>query len=189
MSIVIPTPVNEPILSYAPGTPERAALKARLAEMSAEQVEIPLIIGGEEVRTGDMVDVTSPQNHGHVLARAHRAGPAEVKRAIEASLDAHHAWSTMRWEDRAAIFLKAAELLATTWRQTINGATVLNLGKTAHQSEIDAACELIDFLRFNLHFAEKIFAEQPVSAPGMWNRTEYRPLEGFVYAVTPFNFT
>jgi 1-pyrroline-5-carboxylate dehydrogenase len=188
-NVKVPTPVNEPVLSYAPGTPERAALKARVKEMSGSAIEIPLIIGGEEIRTGDTLDVVMPHDHGHVLAKAHKAGPAEVKKAIAAAMDAHHDWATMRWEDRAAIFLKAAELLAGPWRQTLNASTMLGQSKTAHQAEIDAACEMVDFFRFNVHFAEAIYAQQPISDRGMWNRSEYRALEGFVYAITPFNFT
>jgi 1-pyrroline-5-carboxylate dehydrogenase len=188
-NVKVPPPVNEPVLSYAPGTPERAALKARLDEMASEIIEIPLLIGGEEIRTGDTLDVVMPHDHGHVLAKAHKAGPAEVKKAVAAAMDAHHDWSRMRWEDRAAVFLTAAELLAGPWRQTLNASTMLGQSKTAHQAEIDAACEMIDFLRINVHFAEKIYAEQPMSDRGMWNRSEYRALEGFVYAITPFNFT
>ena len=157
--------------------------------MASETIDIPLIIGGEEIRTGDTLDVVMPHDHGHVLAKAHKAGPDEVKKAIAAAMEAHHDWSTMRWEDRAAIFLKAAELLAGPWRQTLNASTMLGQSKTSHQAEIDAACEMIDFFRFNVHFAEKIYAEQPLSDRGMWNRSEYRSLEGFVYAITPFNFT
>ncbi|HSM60972.1 MAG TPA: L-glutamate gamma-semialdehyde dehydrogenase [Longimicrobiales bacterium] len=185
----VPAPINEPVLSYAPGTPERAALKERLAEMAGQQVEIPLVIGGEEVRTGDTFDIVAPHDHGHVLARAHRAGPEEVDKAVAAAAEAHHDWSTMRWEDRAAVFLRAAELLAGPWRQTLNASTMLGQSKTSHQAEIDAACEMVDFLRFNVHFAERLYSEQPISDRGMWNRSEYRALEGFVYAITPFNFT
>jgi 1-pyrroline-5-carboxylate dehydrogenase len=188
-NVKVPPPVNEPVLSYAPGTPERAALKARLEEMAATVIEIPLLIGGEEVRTGDTLDVVMPHRHGHVLAKAHKAGPREVKKAIAAAIRAHREWSAMRWEDRAAIFLKAAELLAGPWRQTLNASTMLGQSKTAHQAEIDAACEMVDFFRFNVHFAEQIYAQQPLSDRGMWNRSEYRSLEGFVYAITPFNFT
>ena len=188
-NVKVPPPKNDPVLSYAPGTPERAALKARLAEMAAEIIDIPLIIGGEEIRTGDTLDVVMPHDHGHVLARVHRAGPEEVKKAVQASADAHHDWSTMAFEDRAAIFLTASELLVGPWRQTMNAATMLCQSKTAHQAEIDASCEMVDFLRFNLHFAEKIYSEQPISDAGMWNRSQYRALEGFVYAITPFNFT
>ena len=188
-NVKVPPPVNEPVLSYAPGTPERAALKARLEEMAGTVIEIPLLIGGEEIRTGDTLDVVMPHKHGHVLAKAHKAGPREVKKAISAAMRAHREWSAMRWEDRAAIFLKAAELLAGPWRQILNASTMLGQSKTAHQAEIDAACEVVDFFRFNVHFAEQIYAQQPMSDPGMWNRSEYRSLEGFVYAITPFNFT
>lgn len=184
-----PPPRNEPVLSYAPGTPERTELKDTLAGMADTRIEIPLIIGGEEIETGDTFDVVMPHDHGHVLAKAHQAGPEEVKRAVAAASEAHHDWSTMHWEDRASIFLKAADLLAGPWRQTLNASTMLGQSKTAHQAEIDAAAEMVDFLRFNVHYAEKIYAEQPLSDPGMWNRSKYRSLEGFVYAITPFNFT
>ena len=190
VQIVVPGPINEPVRSYAPGSPERAALAEALStRLAADPVDIPLIIGGEEVRTGDTDTAVAPHDHGRVLATWHRAGPTEVARAIQASREAWHGWSTTPWEDRAAVFLRAADLLAGPWRQKLNAATMLNQSKTAHQAEIDAACELIDFLRFNVRFAEEIHAVQPASSPGVWNRTEYRPLEGFVYAVTPFNFT
>ena len=185
----IPFPTNEPVLSYAPGAPERDELKRKLDEMASTQIEIPLVIGGKEVKTGDCKQSVIPHRHGHVLAKWHRAGSAEVKRAITAASAAHREWSRWPWEDRAAVFLKAADLLATTWRQTANAATMLCQSKTPHQAEIDAACELIDFYRFNAHFAERLYEEQPISAPGIWNRVEYRPLEGFVFAITPFNFT
>jgi 1-pyrroline-5-carboxylate dehydrogenase len=185
----VPPPVNEPVRSYAPGSRERRELEAELSAMSAREVEIPLVIGGEEVRTGDISPVVMPHDHGHVIGRCHQAGPREVARAIEVAQEAWQSWSRMPWEDRAAIFLTAAELLATTWRGTLNASTMLGQSKTAHQAEIDAACELIDFLRFNVHFAERIYEDQPISSPGIWNRSDYRPLEGFVYAVTPFNFT
>jgi 1-pyrroline-5-carboxylate dehydrogenase len=188
-NVKVPPPRNEPVLSYAPGTPERASLKAKLAEMSATTIEIPLIIGGEEIRTGDTLDVVAPHHHRLVLAKAHKAGPAEVKKAVAASMEAHHEWSRTRWEDRAAIFLKAADLLAGPWRQILNASTMLGQSKTAHQAEIDAAAEMVDFFRFNVHFADKIYSEQPLSDAGMWNRSQYRALEGFVYAITPFNFT
>ena len=187
--IKVPEPVNEPVLSYAPGTPERAELQGRLAEMADEVVDIPLLIGDEEVRTGDTFDVVMPHDHGHVLARAHKAGPDEVRRAVESTQGAWAEWSETPWSDRAAIFLRAADLLAGPWRQTVNAATMLGQSKTAHQAEIDAAAELVDFFRFNVHFAERIYSDQPISSPGMWNRSEYRPLEGFIYAITPFNFT
>ena len=185
----VPHPKNEPVRSYAPGTSERDSIKARLATMAADQMEIPLIIGGQEIRTGRTTDAVMPHRHCHVLATCHRSGTDEIKQAIQASTDTHWEWSAMRWEDRASIFLTAAELLATTWRDTVNAATMLDQSKTVYQAEIDAACELIDFLRFNVHFAQTIYEGQVFSSEGMWNRTEYRPLEGFVYAVTPFNFT
>ncbi|HEX9885630.1 MAG TPA: L-glutamate gamma-semialdehyde dehydrogenase [Longimicrobiales bacterium] len=187
--VQVPRPANEPVLTYAPGTPERAELKSRLADMSNEVVDIPLIIGGEEVRTGNTLDVVMPHDHGHVLARAHRAGPEEVKRAVAAAVSARKEWAAMPWQDRATVFLRAAELLATTWRQTLNAATMLGQSKTCHQAEIDSACEVIDFLRFNVFFADKLYGGQPHSSDGMWNRIDYRGIEGFIYAITPFNFT
>jgi len=185
----VPAPINEPVLSYAPGTPERALLKQTYARMHGEEIEIPLIIGGKEVRTGNTDVQVSPHEHGHVLARYHKAGAAEVKQAIEAANKAWKDWSNWPWEDRLAVFQRAADLLATRYRPVLNAATMLGQSKTAHQAEIDSACELIDFLRFNTHFAQKLYSEQPFSGPGMWNRLDHRPLEGFVYAVTPFNFT
>jgi len=185
----IPTPVNEPVLGYAPGSPERVELKRTLKDMSSRQLEIPLVIGGKEVRTGRTVDVVMPHCHRHVLAKAHQAGPAEVEAAIAAAREAWHDWSGWAFERRAAVFLKAADLLATRYRPLVNGATMLGQSKTAHQAEIDAACELIDFFRFNVQYAERIYAEQPLSVAGVWNYLDYRPLEGFVYAITPFNFT
>jgi 1-pyrroline-5-carboxylate dehydrogenase len=185
----IPTPVNEAIRPYAPGSPERASLKLKLADLSRAPIDIPVLIGGEEVRTGQIGCVHMPHRHQHVLATWHKAGENEVKRAIQAALDAREEWASWTLQQRAAVFLRAAELLATSWRDTLNAATMLNQSKTAHQAEIDAACEMIDFLRFNAHFAERIYQEQPLSSPGAWNRIDYRPLEGFVYAVTPFNFT
>src|SRR5213594_2138817 len=185
----IPTPVNEPVLSYAPGTAERAELKRTLKELSGRQLEIPLVIGGKDVHTGRTVDVVMPHCHRHVLAKAHQAGPAELQAAIAAAREAWRDWSAWGFEQRAAVFLKAADLLATRYRPIVNGATMLGQSKTAHQAEIDAACELIDFFRFNVHYAERIYAEQPLSVSGVWNYLDYRPLEGFVYAITPFNFT
>ena len=185
----VPHPVNEPILDYAPGSQEKGLLKARLGEMLAEEIEIPLIIGGREVRTGRTRTVVCPHDHGHVLATCHMAGAEEVQAAIAASAVAWKEWSEMPFSARAAIFLRAADLLAGSWRPTLNAATVLNQSKTAYQAEIDSACELIDFLRFNCHFAQQIYADQPISSPGVWNRVDYRALEGFVFAVTPFNFT
>jgi 1-pyrroline-5-carboxylate dehydrogenase len=185
----IPVPRNEPVLGYAPGTPERAELKARLADLSARELEIPLVIGGREVRTGRLAEARVPHRHGQRLARWHQAGPAEVQAAIEAARAARREWAARAPEERAAVFLRAAELLAGPWRQTLNAATMLGQSKTPHQAEIDAACEVIDFWRWNPHFMERMLADQPHSPPGQWNRLEYRPLEGFVLAVTPFNFT
>ncbi|MFQ5550450.1 MAG: L-glutamate gamma-semialdehyde dehydrogenase [Gemmatimonadales bacterium] len=185
----VPVPHNEPVLSYSPGTAERSELKAKLAELSSAEIEIPLIIGGKEVRTGDTAKAIMPHRHSHVMATWHRAGEAEVERAAQAAAKAHRDWSTWRWEDRAAILLKAGELLATSFRQWSNAATMLGQSKTSHQAEIDAACELVDFFRFNVKFAERLFSDQPISTRGVWNRVEYRALEGFVFAVTPFNFT
>jgi 1-pyrroline-5-carboxylate dehydrogenase len=185
----IPTPVNEPVLSYAPGTPERAELKKTLKDLSARQIEIPLVIGGKDVRTGKTADVVMPHCHRHVLAKVHQAGLAELQAAIKAAREAWRDWSGWTLERRASVFLKAADLLATRYRPIVNAATMLGQSKTAHQAEIDAACELIDFFRFNVHYAERLYAEQPISAPGTWNYMDYRPLEGFVYAITPFNFT
>jgi 1-pyrroline-5-carboxylate dehydrogenase len=185
----VPLPRNEPVLGYAPGSPERAELKAALKVMSGEQIEIPLIIGGREVRTGNTHTAVIPHDHGHVLATYHLAGEAEVRQAVDAALQAQREWAAWPWEDRLAVFLRAADLLATSWRPVLNAATMLGQSKTAHQAEIDAACELIDFFRFNAAFAERLYAEQPQSAPGTWNRMDHRPLEGFVYAITPFNFT
>jgi len=185
----VPTPINEPIKSYAPGSPERAELKARLDAMASERIDIPVIIGGKEIRTGRTAQAVMPFNHKHVLADWHAATAADIQAAIRASADARRDWAGWAWEDRAAVILRAAELLATTWRSTINAATMLGQGKTVFQSEIDAACELIDFWRFNVHYAQELYHEQPISSPGMWNMLEYRNLEGFVYAVSPFNFT
>jgi 1-pyrroline-5-carboxylate dehydrogenase len=184
-----PEPVNEPVRGYEPGSPERAELRARLDELATRQLEIPLVIGGDEVRTGDTFEAVMPHRRSHVLATVHKGGAAEVERAIAAAAEAWEDWSRTPWEDRAAVFLRAAQLLAGPWRQTLNAATMLGQSKTAHQAEIDAACELIDFWRFNVAYMTRIYAEQPVSSPGVWNRMEYRPLEGFVFAVTPFNFT
>lgn len=185
----VPTPVNEPVRSYAPDTAQRASLKSRLAAMAAETVEIPIVIGGERIHTGDLGRAVMPHDHSHVLANYHRATPEHVHRAIAAADEAHREWANWPWEDRAAVFLRAAELLTTSWRDTLNAATMLNQSKTAFQAEIDAACELIDFWRFNAAFAQELYAEQPLSDHTMWNQLDYRALEGFVYAVTPFNFT
>jgi len=184
-----PIPINEPVRSYAPGTPERTALKAKLKEMASEEIEIPILIGGDEIRTKKVTSNVMPHNHAHSLAKWHWAGSKEVESAIKAAADAHAEWSNWTFEQRASVVLKAAELLSTTWRDTVNAATMLCQSKTPHQAEIDAACELIDFLRFNVFFAERLYQDQPISGPGIWNRVEYRPLEGFIYAITPFNFT
>jgi 1-pyrroline-5-carboxylate dehydrogenase len=181
--------VNESVKSYAPGAPERTALKERLRSMASERIDIPLIIGGREIHTGELTDSVMPHNHRHVLAQWHRTGAANIDQAISAAREAARDWANWSWEDRAAVFLKAAELLATTWRSTVNAATMLGQSKTAFQAEIDAACELIDFWRFNPHYAQSLYDEQPLSDRTMWNQLDYRPLEGFVYAVTPFNFT
>ncbi len=185
----VPSPINEPVLSYAPGSFERAALEAELARMKGEVIEIPLIIGGKEVRTGNMGECRIPHDHGHLLARYHKAGQAEVDQAVTAAAEAWGSWSELDWSARAAIFLRMAELLAGRYRMVLNAATMLGQSKTCHQAEIDAACEYIDFLRFNAHYMAEIYAQQPGSNPGMWNSVEYRGLEGFVFAVTPFNFT
>ena len=192
MSLAIskaPVPSNEPVRSYAPGTPERASLQAKLASMAAEKIEIPLVIGGRELRTGKLAQAVMPHRHAHVLADVHQGGAAEVQQAIGAALRAQREWAALPWEARASVFLKAADLLQGPYRDVVNAATMLGQSKTCHQAEIDSACELIDFLRFNVAFYEQILREQPQSAPGMWNRLEHRPLEGFVFAVTPFNFT
>src|SRR5437667_5778720 len=187
----IPTPINEPVFPYAPGSRERGELKQDLKDLSGRQIEIPVVIGGKEIRTGKTVDAVMPHCHRHVLAKVHQAGPEEVAGAINAARDAWREWSSWSFADRAAVFLKAADLLATRWRAMVNAATMLGQSKTAFQAEIDAACELIDFWRFNVHYAERIYAEQPLSPPGgaTWNALDYRGLEGFVYAISLFNFT
>jgi 1-pyrroline-5-carboxylate dehydrogenase len=184
-----PKPSNEPVKDYAPGSPERAELQRRLSEMENERMELPLVIGGEDVTTAQTAEAVMPHRKSHVLADVHQGGAGEVERAIGAAGEAWEDWSRLPWEERAAVFLRAAELLSGPWRSTLNAATMLGQSKTAHQAEIDAACELIDFYRFNVEFMTRIYEEQPLSTPGMWNRMEYRPLEGFVFAVTPFNFT
>ncbi len=185
----VPEPYNEPVRGYAPGSPEREELRKRLRDLEAQQLDIPLVIGGDEVRTGDTFEAVEPHNRSHVLATVHKGAATEVERAITAAGNAWHDWSRTSWEDRVAIFLRAADLLTGPWRSTLNAATMLGQSKTAHQAEIDAACELADFWRFNASYVTKIYDEQPISSPGVWNRLEYRPLEGFVFAVTPFNFT
>jgi 1-pyrroline-5-carboxylate dehydrogenase len=184
-----PAAVNEPVRGYEPGSPHRESLRRRLTEMERERLDIPLVIGGEDIRTGTTREAVMPHRKEHVLGDVHQGGAAEVERAIESAGDAWQDWHRLPWEERAAVFLRAAELLAGPWRDTLNAATMLGQSKTAHQAEIDAACELADFLRFNVQFMHRIYEEQPLSSPGVWNRMEYRPLEGFVFAVTPFNFT
>jgi 1-pyrroline-5-carboxylate dehydrogenase len=185
----VPQPVNDVNRTYAPGTPERAELKARLDSMAAEQIDIPLIIGGREIRTGRTEPVVMPHDHRHVLARYHVADPGHIQEVVDAAARAWRDWSGWPWPERAAVLLRAAELLSTTWRPILNAATMLGQSKTAFQAEIDSASELIDFWRFNAWFAQELYSEQPASSPGVWNQMEYRALEGFVYAVTPFNFT
>jgi 1-pyrroline-5-carboxylate dehydrogenase len=188
-NVRIPTPVNEPVLPYSPGSPERAQLKEALQRMAGERIEIPLVIGGKQVRSGRTAEVRMPHRHRHVLALAHEADAAHVEQAIAAAQAARAEWTRTPFHQRAAIFLKAAELLATKYRARMNAATMLGQSKTAHQAEIDAACESIDFLRFNVSFAHELHAQQPISGPGTWNVMDYRPLDGFVFAVSPFNFT
>jgi 1-pyrroline-5-carboxylate dehydrogenase len=185
----VPIPINDQNKTYLPQSPERAELKARLAAMAGERIEIPLVIGGKEIRTGSTQPAVMPHNHRHVLADWHGADRADVQQAIDAARAASRDWSTWPLADRAAVFLRAAELLTTTWRSTLNSATMLGQSKTVFQAEIDSASELIDFLRFNPYYAQELYEEQPLSSHATWNQMEYRPLEGFVYAVTPFNFT
>ena len=185
----VPLPVNEPVKLYKPKSTEREELKKKLSELKSEQIEVPLIIGGEEVKTSNTAEMRIPHDHGHVLGVYHKAGKKEVDMAIEAALEARKEWAEMPWEQRISVFLKMADLLAGPWRATINAATMLGQSKVVHQAEIDSACELIDFWRFNSYFFSKLIDEQPYSPSGMWNRLEYRPLEGYVFAVTPFNFT
>jgi 1-pyrroline-5-carboxylate dehydrogenase len=184
-----PLPANEPVLNYAPGSIEKLNLKKALKELKSERVDVPMYIGGKEVRTGKLSDIRPPHEHGHLLGQFHMGEEKHVKLAVDAALEARTSWSAMPWEQRAHIFLKAADLLATKYRPYINAATMLGQSKNVFQAEIDAACELIDFLRFNVHFLSQIYTQQPISSPGIHNRMEYRPLEGFVLAVTPFNFT
>ena len=185
----VPLAVNEPVRSYAPGSSEKAALKERLASMASERIEIPVIIGGKEYRSGEVAHAVMPHSHQHVLADWHKATDEHVRLAVEAAREAQREWANWPWEDRAAVFLRAAELLSTTWRATLNAATMLGQSKTVYQAEIDSACELIDFYRFNCAFAQELYDEQPESSHMFWNQLDYRALEGFVYAVTPFNFT
>lgn len=187
----VPFPDNDPIRDYEPGSRDKEILKKRIAELKSEVLDIPIIIGGKEVRTGNTDKCVIPHNHSHVLGNYHKAGKEEVELAIKSALEAREAWAEMPWNERAAIFLKAADLLTTDyWRSTLNAATMLSQSKTAYQAEIDASCELVDFFRFNAYYAQQIYEEQPLHSPeGQWNRMEYRPLEGFVFAVAPFNFT
>ncbi len=184
-----PLPANEPVLNYAPGSPERIALKKTLAELKKKEIEIPMYIGGKAVRTGNKVAIHPPHELSFTLGHFHRGEAKHVQQAIDAALKAKDAWAAISWENRAAIFLKAADLIATKYRYYMNGCTMLAQSKNAYQAEIDSACEIVDFLRFNVHYLSEIYRQQPVSSPGIHNRMEYRPLEGFVLAVTPFNFT
>jgi len=185
----VPPPVNEPNLGYLSGSPERLELKVRLKSMAGERIDIPIVIGGREIRTGRTQQTVMPHNHRHVLADWHAADSEHVHQAIDAAQAAAREWASWRWEDRAAVFLRAAELLTTTWRQTLNSATMLGQSKVAFQAEIDSVSEMADFWRFNPYYAQELYGEQPISSHATWNRSDYRPLEGFVYAVTPFNFT
>jgi 1-pyrroline-5-carboxylate dehydrogenase len=185
----VPYPKNEPVLSYAPGSKERAALKKAIEEARAQELDIPMYIGSEEVRTGEKKRLSPPHDHKHTLGYFHEGDAGHVEQAINAALGAKEQWASLGWEHRAAIFLKAADLLAGPYRYKINAATMLGQSKSPYQAEIDSACELIDFLRFNVYFMTQIYQDQPESSPGVWNRMEYRPLEGFTFAVTPFNFT
>ncbi|MEM6717884.1 MAG: L-glutamate gamma-semialdehyde dehydrogenase [Bacteroidota bacterium] len=185
----VPTAINEPVKSYAPGSPERAAVIAQYEAYYTGHVDVPMYIGSDEVRTGNRKPMSPPHDHKHIVGNYHVAEKGHATEAIEAALEARKKWAQLTWEQRAAIFLKAAELIAGPYRAKINAATMIAQSKTVHQAEIDAACELIDFLRFNVEFMSQIYEEQPDSAEGIWNRVEYRPLEGFIYAITPFNFT
>ena len=185
----VPKAVNEPVKSYAPDSPERAAVAAKYTEMWNSQMEVPLYIGNEEIKTGNTKNMSAPHDHQHIVGKYHQADKALIEKAITSALEARTKWAAMSWENRAGIFLKAAELFAGPYRAKINAATMIAQSKTIHQAEIDASCELIDFLRYNVEFMTKIYADQPASNSDMWNRVEYRPLEGFVYAITPFNFT
>jgi len=184
-----PVPANEPVLNYDPGCKERTALKATLAELKSQTVDVPMYIGGKEVRTDNRAELRPPHEHSHLLGTFSVGSKEHVEMAIEAALKAKESWASMSWESRAGIFLKAADLIATKYRSYMNGTTMLGQSKNAFQAEIDSACEIIDFLRFNVHFLDQIYRQQPISGAGMHNRMEYRPLEGFVLAVTPFNFT
>ncbi len=185
----IPVPRNEPVQDYLPGTPQRARLKAAIAEVEATVEDIPAVVGGREIRTSRTVNVTAPHRHRHVLAKLHQLDAGGIRDAADNAAESQREWASWTFEQRAAVFLKAADLVAGSWRDRLNAATMVGQSKTVVQAEIDVACELADFLRFNVHFAEQLLAGQPDSAPGVWNRVDYRPLEGFVYAISPFNFT
>jgi len=185
----VPVPVNEPVKQYAPGSAERTELKKMLAELRSQELDIPMYIGGKEVRSGQKARLAPPHDHKHTLGHFHKSGKEHIQQAIDAALAAKEKWAALSWEHRASIFLKAADLIAGPYRAKLNAATMLGQSKNAFQAEIDSACEIIDFLRFNVHFMQEIYRQQPASAPGMWNRLEWRPLEGFIYALTPFNFT
>lgn len=185
----VPIPVNEPVKDYAPGSPERAQVKEMLSKMRSEEAEVPMVIGGQRIKTDNKIRIAPPHDINHTLGYFYQGGAEHVNMAIDAALKVRPKWQALEWEDRAAIFLKAADLISGPYRAKINAATMLAQSKTVHQAEIDAACELADFLRFNVHFMAKIYDDQPISSNGTWNRIEYRPLEGFIYALTPFNFT
>jgi 1-pyrroline-5-carboxylate dehydrogenase len=185
----VPTPVNEPVKSYAPGSAERKELQAMLKHLRSQELDIPMYIGSKEVKSGKKMRLAPPHDHKHTLGYFHKSEKKHIEQAINAALAAREDWANMSWEHRAAIFLKAADLIAGPYRARLNAATMLGQSKNAFQAEIDSACEIIDFLRFNVHFMTEIYADQPISSPGVWNRIEWRPLEGFIYALTPFNFT
>lgn len=185
----VPKPYNETVKSYAPGTPERKEIKETILKMRSEEVDIPMVIGGKRVKTDNRISISPPHDLAHTLGYYYMGDGTHVNMAIEAALSARPGWQALEWQDRAAIFLRAADLISGPYRARINAATMLGQSKTVHQAEIDAACEFADFLRFNVHFMSEIYKQQPISSPGIWNRIEYRPLEGFIYALTPFNFT
>ena len=187
-SFRVPTPTNEPVLNFAPGSPERAKLEDALKLLKSQQIEIPMVIGGSEVKTDTKIEIKCPHNLSHTLGYYYQGGAEEVATAVEAALEAQKTWSLLPWEQRAAIFLKAADLLAGPYRYIMNAAAMLAHSKNIYQAEIDAVCELVDFLRFNVYFAQQIYDIQPLSAHGIWDRTDHRPLEGFIFCVTPFNF-
>ena len=189
MYFAYPLPQNEPVLNYTPGSKERDLQQKTLQLLKKQKAEIPMYIGGQEIRTGNKKELRPPHEIAHVLGHFHEGDESHVRMAIDAALAAREAWAALPWENRAAIFLKAADLIATKYRYHMNGTTMLGQSKNVYQAEIDSACELIDFLRFNVHFLSEIYQQQPISSPGMHNRLEYRPLEGFVLAITPFNFT